>query len=225
MFDRLKELLPANAQTMLRVQYRMHESIMKFPSEQFYEGKLIAHESVAKHTADELPGRGGHGADRAIRSPYIDTVGAGYDESWNDLLESRENKGEAELAVKIFYELLGAGLKPKDVAILIAVRRVQAKMLKTLVRELPGLEIGSVDGFQGREKEAVIVSLVRSNEGGQIGFLGDLRRLNVAITRARRCLIVIGDGVTVARHPTYAKFRRTPTRSTPTARPTSGLHG
>ena len=81
----------------------------------------------------------------------------------------------------------------------------QAKLLKTLVRE-PGLEIGSVDGFQGREKEAVILSLVRSNEGGQIGFLSDMRRLNVAITRARRCLVVVGDSATVARHPVYQKF-------------------
>ncbi|HXT00890.1 MAG TPA: AAA domain-containing protein [Elusimicrobiota bacterium] len=203
LFDRLKEILPKNVQTLLRVQYRMHENIMKFPSEQFYEGKLLAHESVAKHTADELPGVS---ATALTSNPvtFIDTAGAGFDESWNDLLESRENKGEAQLAVKILYELLGSGMKPKDVAILTPYV-AQAKLLKTMARE-PGLEIGSVDGFQGREKEAVILSLVRSNEGGQIGFLGDLRRLNVAITRARRCLIVIGDGVTIARHPVYEKF-------------------
>ena len=203
LFDRLKDILPKNVQTLLRVQYRMHESIMKFPSEQFYEGKLIAHDSVAKHTADELPGV----AATALTSnpvTFIDTAGAGYDETWNDMLESRENKGEAELAVKILHELLGSGMKPKDVAILTPYV-AQAKLLKTMAR-MPGLEIGSVDGFQGREKEAVILSLVRSNEGGQIGFLGDLRRLNVAITRARRCLVVIGDGVTIARHPVYEKF-------------------
>ncbi|MDE2510909.1 MAG: AAA family ATPase, partial [Elusimicrobia bacterium] len=203
LFDRLKDLLPANVQTLLRVQYRMHEDIMRFPSEQFYEGKLIAHESVARHTADELPGV----ASTPLTSrpvTFIDTAGAGFDESWNDMLESRENKGEAELAVKILYELLGSGMKPKDVAILTPYV-AQAKLLKTLARD-PGLEIGSVDGFQGREKEAVILSLVRSNEGGQIGFLSDMRRLNVAITRARRCLIVIGDGVTVARHAVYEKF-------------------
>jgi superfamily I DNA and/or RNA helicase len=203
LFDRLKELLPPSAQTLLRVQYRMHESIMKFPSEQFYEGKLIAHESVAAHTADELPGVQ---STPLTSKPvtYVDTAGAGFDEAWNDLLESRENKGEAQLAVKILHELLAAGVKPRDAAILTPYV-AQAKLLKTLAR-IGGLEIGSVDGFQGREKEAVIVSLVRSNEGGQIGFLGDMRRLNVAITRARRCLIVIGDGVTIARHPVYAKF-------------------
>lgn len=203
LFDRLKDILPASVQTLLRVQYRMHESIMKFPSESFYEGKLIAHESVARHTADELPGV----ASTPLTSrpvTFVDTAGAGYDEAWNDMLESRENKGEAELAVKILYELLGAGMKARDVAILTPYV-AQAKLLKTMARD-PGLEIGSVDGFQGREKEAVILSLVRSNEAGQIGFLSDMRRLNVAITRARRCLIVIGDGVTIGRHAVYEKF-------------------
>ena len=100
--------------------------------------------------------------------------------------------------------MLGAGIKPKDVAILTPYT-AQAKLLKTLVHET-GLEIGSVDGFQGREKEAIILSLVRSSEAGQIGFLSDMRRLNVAITRARRCLIVVGDSATIGRHPVYARF-------------------
>ena len=203
LFDRLKELLPASAQTLLRVQYRMHESIMSFPSKEFYEGKLIADESVAKHVAAELPGVSP--SDLTSRPvTFIDTAGSGYDEVWNDMLESRENQGEAELAVKLFHELLASGLKAKDIGILTPYT-AQAKLLKTLVRE-PGLEIGSVDGFQGREKEAIILSLVRSSEGGQIGFLSDMRRLNVAITRARRCLIVVGDSATVGRHPVYGRF-------------------
>ncbi len=203
LFDRLKDLLPASAQTLLRVQYRMHESIMRFPSQEFYEGKLIADESVAKHLASELAGvASSHLTSRPVT--FVDTAGAGYDEVWNDMLESRENKGEAELAVKLLYELLGSGLKPKDVAILTPYT-AQAKLLKTLVHET-GLEIGSVDGFQGREKEAIILSLVRSSESGQIGFLSDMRRLNVAITRARRCLIVVGDSATVGRHPVYRRF-------------------
>ena len=203
LFDRLKDVLPASAQTLLRVQYRMHEDIMSFPSRQFYEGKLIADESVARHVASELPGAAP--SDLTSRPvTFVDTAGAGFDEAWNDMLESRENKGEAELAVKLLYELLGSGLKPKDVAILTPYV-AQAKLLKTMVRE-PGLEIGSVDGFQGREKEAIILSLVRSSEAGQIGFLSDMRRLNVAITRARRCLVVVGDSATIGRHPVYARF-------------------
>lgn len=203
LFDRLKKILPASAQTLLRVQYRMHEDIMKFPSDEFYDGKLIADESVAKHVAAELPGVAPH--DLTSRPvTFVDTAGAGYDEVWNDMLESRENKGEAELAVKLLYELLGAGMKAQDIGILTPYT-AQAKLLKTLARE-NGLEIGSVDGFQGREKEAIILSLVRSSEGGQIGFLSDMRRLNVAITRARRCLIVVGDSATIGRHPVYARL-------------------
>ncbi|MCM2304439.1 MAG: DNA2/NAM7 family helicase [Elusimicrobia bacterium] len=203
LFDRLKDVLPASAQTLLRVQYRMHEDIMSFPSREFYEGKLIADESVARRVASELPGAAP--SDLTSRPvTFVDTAGAGFDEAWNDMLESRENKGEAELAVKLLYELLGSGLKPKDVAVLTPYV-AQAKLLKTMVRE-PGLEIGSVDGFQGREKEAIILSLVRSSEAGQIGFLSDMRRLNVAITRARRCLIVVGDSATIGRHPVYARF-------------------
>ncbi|MBI5247728.1 MAG: AAA family ATPase [Elusimicrobia bacterium] len=203
LFDRLKKILPASAQTLLRVQYRMHEDIMRFPSKEFYEGKLIADESVAKHVASELAGVAP--SDLTSRPvTFVDTAGAGFDEVWNEMLESRENKGEAELAVKLLYELLGSGIKPKDVAILTPYT-AQAKLLKTLVHET-GLEIGSVDGFQGREKEAIILSLVRSSEAGQIGFLSDMRRLNVAITRARRCLIVVGDSATIGRHPVYARF-------------------
>ena len=203
LFDRLKDLLPASAQTLLRVQYRMHEDIMRFPSQEFYEGKLIADESVAKHVAAEMPGV----SPSALTSrpvTFVDTAGAGFDEVWNDMLESRENRGEADLAVKLLYELLGSGMKAKNIGILTPYT-AQAKLLKTLVHE-SGLEIGSVDGFQGREKEAIILSLVRSSESGQIGFLSDMRRLNVAITRARRCLIVIGDSATVGRHPVYARF-------------------
>ncbi|MEK7390395.1 MAG: AAA domain-containing protein [Elusimicrobiota bacterium] len=203
LFDRLKEILPTSSQTLLRVQYRMHEDIMRFPSDEFYEGKLIADDSVAKHVASELPGT--MPSDLISRPvTYVDTSGAGFEESWNELLESRENDGEARLAVKLLHELLGSGLRAKDTAILTPYV-AQAKLLKTMVRDR-GLEIGSIDGFQGREKEAVILSLVRSNEGGQIGFLSDMRRLNVAITRARRCLIVIGDSATIARHPVYARF-------------------
>jgi ATP-dependent RNA/DNA helicase IGHMBP2 len=78
-----------------------------------------------------------------------------------------------------------------------------------LLRErlaVPGLEIDSIDGFQGREKEAVVISLVRSNTQGDIGFLGDIRRMNVALTRARRKLIVIGDSSTIGRHPFYQRL-------------------
>lgn len=203
LFDRLKELLPDSLWSLLRVQYRMHETIMGFSSEQFYEGKLIADESVRAHTAAEL---GGVESNELTSVPltYVDTAGAGFEESWNELLESRENEGEARLAVRLLENLLASGMKPRDLALLTPYV-AQARLLKTLVK-VPGLEIGSVDGFQGREKEATIVSLVRSNADAEVGFLSDTRRMNVAMTRARRLLIVIGDSSTIGRHPFYSRF-------------------
>jgi superfamily I DNA and/or RNA helicase len=86
----------------------------------------------------------------------------------------------------------------------------QVQRLRQLLaaRVEEGLEVDSVDGFQGREKEAVVVSLVRSNDLGEVGFLSDVRRMNVAITRARKKLVVVGDSATVARHPFYEAFVR-----------------
>jgi len=203
LFDRLKDVLPDSLQTLLRVQYRMHETIMGFSSGEFYEGKLIAHESVRRHTAAELDGVE---ADDLTGMPltYVDTAGAGYDESWNALLESRENAGEATLAARLLNKLLAAGLAPKSVAVLTPYV-AQARLLRGMIK-VPGLEIGSVDGFQGREKEAVIVSLVRSNPEAEVGFLSDTRRMNVALTRSRRLLIVIGDSATLGQNPFYARF-------------------
>lgn len=203
LFERLQKELPQEAQTLLRVQYRMHETIMGFSSQQFYDNALVADESVRAHTAAELPG--------ATDSPllqepliYIDTAGAGYEEVWNELLESRENPGEARLALQLFDELKQNGLHPRSIGILTPYV-AQVRLLKSLSKDR-ALEIGSVDGFQGREKEAIILSLVRSNEQGEVGFLDDIRRMNVAMTRARRLLIVIGDSATLSRHPFYLQF-------------------
>jgi ATP-dependent RNA/DNA helicase IGHMBP2 len=87
----------------------------------------------------------------------------------------------------------------------IAPYSAQVKLLRDLL-PVPGLEIDSVDGFQGREKEAVVYSMVRSNPEGEVGFLADVRRTNVALTRARRKLIVIGDSATLAHHPFYQRL-------------------
>jgi len=185
------------------VQYRMHETIMRFSSDQFYEGKLIADESVRAHTAAQLSGVE---ANDLTSTPltFVDTAGAGFSETWNELLESRENLGEAKLALRLMEKVLASGVAPGKLA-LIAPYVAQVKLLKSLVH-VPGLEIGSVDGFQGREKEVVIVSLVRNNETGEVGFLSDIRRMNVAMTRARRLLIVIGDSTTIGRHAFYSRF-------------------
>jgi superfamily I DNA and/or RNA helicase len=100
--------------------------------------------------------------------------------------------------------LAAAGVAPESIAV-IAPYSAQVRLLGELLRDSP-VEIDSVDGFQGREKEAVIVTLVRSSESGEIGFLADTRRMNVALTRAKRKLIVIGDSATLARDPFYARL-------------------
>jgi superfamily I DNA and/or RNA helicase len=203
LFDRLIKRLPKNLQTLLRVQYRMHEDIMTFSSREFYDDKLIADESVRTHTADELENVEKTGlTSRPV--VFVDTAGTGYEESWNDLLESWDNKGEAELAIRIYEELRKTGLDTHQIAI-ITPYVAQVKKLRLMAPE-SGMEIGSVDSFQGREKEAVIISLVRSNERGEVGFLADKRRLNVALTRARRLLIVIGDSATLSQNDFYKDF-------------------
>jgi superfamily I DNA and/or RNA helicase len=103
----------------------------------------------------------------------------------------------------LWGELAEAGLEPAEGA-LITPYGAQARLLRR--NAPPGLEVGTVDGFQGREKEVILLSLVRSNDTGEVGFLSDTRRMNVAMTRARRLLIVVGDSATIGRHPFYSAF-------------------
>ncbi len=203
LFDRLKDRLPRSLQCLLRVQYRMHEAIMDFPSRRFYEGRLQADDSVRAHKVCELPGVAQTDL-TSVPFVFVDTSGTGYEESLDETLQSRENEGEALLAKRIVESLLEAGLRPSALAVL-SPYRAQVRKLRSLLR-VEGLEIGTVDGFQGREKEATVVSLVRSNSKGEVGFLSDTRRMNVALTRARRLLIVLGDGSTLAGHPFYRAF-------------------
>ena len=134
----------------------------------------------------------------------IDTAGASYDEELEPDAESRRNPSEAELVGRQVQALLEAGSLPHELAV-IAPYAAQVRLLRDQLR-IDGLEIDTVDGFQGREKEAVIISLVRSNTKGEIGFLGDTRRMNVALTRARRKLIVIGDSATIGGHDFYQRL-------------------
>jgi len=182
----------------LEIQYRMHQAIMDFSSRQFYDGVLQADESVRGHLLCDLPGvLAMPVASTAVQ--FIDTAGAGYEEVWEG--ESRANPQEADLVVRKVQELLAAGV-PANVIAVIAPYSAQVRLLRDRLG-VPGLEIDSVDGFQGREKEAVILSLVRSNTEGDVGFLADVRRINVALTRARRKLLVIGDSATLSCHPFY----------------------
>ncbi|MBK8575790.1 MAG: AAA family ATPase [Elusimicrobia bacterium] len=202
LMERLQPNLPESLQTLLRVQYRMNEEIMGFSSAQFYENKLVAHASVKEHSLLDIPHISPTGLTGA-RLVFVDTAGTNYTETWNELLDSRENEGEATLVLKLWNELAEAGVKPHWSA-LISPYAAQVRLLRSQVP--PGLEVGTVDGFQGREKEVIVLSLVRSNDHGEVGFLSDTRRMNVAMTRARRLLIVVGDSATIGRHKFYEAF-------------------
>jgi superfamily I DNA and/or RNA helicase len=206
LFERLAERHGERVLCMLLVQYRMHEALMRFPSQSMYEGKLRAAERVAHRALRELPGVR---ADPLRPGPwhFVDCAGKGFAEQRSEDDPSTSNPGQAERTAREVLRLLSRGL-PADRIAVITPYLAQARRLRDALRDATGqgLEIGTVDGFQGREKEAVVVDLVRSNEDGEIGFLSDTRRMNVAITRARRFLLVVGDSATLANHAYYRQF-------------------
>jgi superfamily I DNA and/or RNA helicase len=189
---------------LLTVQHRMNQELMAFPSAQSYEGKLVAAPQVAHARLADL---GGVADDPDREGPFvlIDTAGTGFGERREGEDPSTSNPGHAERTAREARRLIARGLSPADLAV-ITPYDAQVRLLRELLaaERDAGLEIGTVDGFQGREKEAIIVDLVRSNDDGELGFLTDIRRTNVAITRARRFLLVVGDGATLGRHPYYA---------------------
>lgn len=202
LFERLLADHGEGVKRMLREQYRMHQRIMSFPSREMYGGELRAHPSVAARTLAEVLRPGA-----AVDAPpllFLDTAGKGFEDAVRPGSESRLNEGEAGLVAARARELLAAGLSPRELAV-IAPYSAQADLLREKVGH-PEVEVDTVDAFQGREKDAILVSLTRSNAEGGIGFLSDLRRMNVAITRARRHLFVVGDSATLSGHPFYARF-------------------
>jgi hypothetical protein len=203
LFERLVEHYGTGIARRLTVQYRMHQAIMDFPSRELYDGQLQAHTSVREHRLCDLADVA---ASRITEWPleFIDTAGAGYDEELEPDGESRLNRQEAELVARKVRELAEAGIAARDIAV-ISPYGAQVRLLREQL-DVPGLEIDSVDGFQGREKEAVVISLVRSNPKGEIGFLADIRRMNVAMTRARRKLLIVGDSATLGGHPFYTRL-------------------
>ncbi len=201
--ERLVALDGKKFSRLLVEQYRMHQGIMEFSSSQFYHESLEAHPSVAGHLLRDLPGvRDEELTNQAVH--YIDTSGASYDEEKEEEGSSIRNPEEAALAAKKVRDLIQCGVPPDGIAV-ITPYSAQVRMIRELVRE-EKVEVGSIDSFQGREKEAVIISLVRSNNEKEIGFLRDTRRMNVALTRARRKLIVIGNSATITTHAFYQEM-------------------
>lgn len=198
---------------MLKIQYRMHEHISDWSSRAMYNSELESFEGVAKRKLHELPHVSISEDDELLNATLLllDTAGCGLEEDREDadakesdknsLLQlSKSNEGEARVVEKHVRALLQAGLKQEEVAIITPYNK-QVQALKALLLEsFPNLEIRSVDGFQGCEKEAVVMSLVRSNDAKQVGFLADDRRMNVAITRAKRHVAVVCDSETISAH-------------------------
>lgn len=215
LFDRLLKLHGDDIKRMLTTQYRMHEAIMNFPSQAMYGGHLAAAEAVRTRLLKDLPYEVTEVENTTEPLVFYDTQGGDFVEKTEDednakgkssvLAESKVNEAEALIVRDHVSSLVTAGVKAEDIAV-ITPYNGQLAMLSSMLKErFPGLELGSIDGFQGREKEAVVVSLVRSNPEHEVGFLSEKRRLNVAMTRPKRQLCVIGDSETISRGSQYLK--------------------
>jgi len=196
--------------TMLLVQYRMNKKLMDFPNREFYKGKLKAASSVENITIRDLGIRpfDQNSFNTAILDDeplvFVDTSSCPKKyERQRKGSESRENPLEVKIVAKIVDTLIKAHAKEEWIGV-ISPYDDQIDLLK---RRIPyNVEVHTVDGYQGREKEIIIISFVRSNPQGELGFLTDLRRLNVSLTRGRRKLIAVGDSETLKIHPTYKRF-------------------
>jgi predicted DNA helicase len=200
-----------NVKSMLDVQYRMHEDIMTFSDQRFYGGKLHADGTVRYHTLYDLEYDASSKFDsvRDILSPdeplvFADTSALDATERQRSRSHSRENQREADIVNRLADGCVQANISPIDIAV-IAPYSDQVDLIRKN-SDYDDIEIDSVDGFQGREKEVIIISLTRSNESGVVGFLSDERRFNVALTRAKRKLVVLGDSSTVCSEQIYRGF-------------------
>lgn len=192
--------------SLLRTQYRMNEKIMNFSNQQFYDGRLLADDSVKDGSIEN---------DSYSPVEFIDTAGTDFQEQVQPTFQSRYNEGEFQILCEHLYALLEHcelhEIKPLPSIALISPYREQVVMMKQAVKEdakLQGLPltINTIDGFQGQERDVVYISLVRSNGKSEIGFLKDYRRMNVAMTRARHKLVIIGDSATIGGDAFYAAF-------------------
>ncbi|CAG5070610.1 RecBCD enzyme subunit RecD [Dyadobacter sp. CECT 9623] len=195
---------------LLEEQYRMNEAIMGYSSKVFYQNKLKAHTSVATRTL--FPG------DSPLA--FIDTAGCGFDEKLQGT--SSTNPEEAAFLFKhlsqLVNELTEANKKPLDISqfpsiAIISPYKEQINILKEQLLHAPALKdylskiaVNTIDSFQGQERDVVYISMTRSNPEAEIGFLSDIRRMNVAMTRARKKLVVIGDSATLSSLPFYTDF-------------------
>ncbi len=201
LFQKLIAKYP-EASIMLETQYRSNEKIMAFSSAYFYGEKLLAAESVKNSllTPHTLP------------IQFIDTAGSGFEEKEDG--SSYTNTGEATYLLRYINGFLSKNeIKSNCTISIISPYRSQIQLIDSLLNGYTELEkrkeyvqANSVDSFQGQESDIVLISLVRSNTKAEIGFLADIRRMNVALTRAKTKLVVLGDSATIAQHKFYDAF-------------------
>lgn len=207
LMERIVENKPETV-TLLKMQYRMNEQIMKFSSEWFYHGMVesaptVSHRGILDYDTPMM---------------WIDTAECDGKEEFVGENFGRINRAEAELTLQTLQQYLEKIGKQRileesiDVGI-ISPYRAQVQLLRKELRKREFfrpyrhlLTVNTVDGFQGQERDIILISLVRSNDSGDIGFLRDLRRMNVAITRARMKLIILGSSETMTSHPFYKKL-------------------
>jgi superfamily I DNA and/or RNA helicase len=212
LFEKCIQRQPQTAR-MLTVQYRMHEHIMGFSSEKFYGGQLVPHPSVRHAGLEAYDPR--FATDLPVE--FIDTTSCGFLEVAIPESRSTANPEEAHLLLQRLAQLLGAcdSTDPQQAPLTIGViapYRAQINYLKDAIEDSAALNdlllqrrlsVGTVDSFQGQERDIIAISLTRSNPQGEIGFLSDIRRLNVGMTRARRKLLLVGDSSTLCSHPFF----------------------
>lgn len=212
LFEKCIQQQPQTA-SMLQVQYRMHEDIMRFSSKYFYHDELIAHETV-QHHAIQKTGDEGEPVP-LLPIDFIDTAGCGFSEEQDKETLSRYNEEEAGLLIRELEKLIReVGAEEWNYTIgIITPYSAQVERLAKLAEvseEISHLArfvtINTVDAFQGQERDIIAISFVRSNDKSEVGFLSDIRRTNVAMTRARKKLIMVGDSATLGTHSFYLEL-------------------
>ncbi|CDK25046.1 unnamed protein product [Kuraishia capsulata CBS 1993] len=192
LFDRLVKLHGGKFLKFLNVQYRMNDLILQFPNSELYDGQIVSAESVKDQTCLDLKDVKENDDTTAVYIWY-DTQGGLYQEYGEEDEYSKFNENECTLVLNHVESLIKSGVQESAIGIIAPYSAQISKLKGILLDDYPGLEISTVDGFQGREKEIIVLSLVRSNDNNEVGFLADFKRLNVSITRCKKQLCVVGD--------------------------------
>lgn len=198
LFEKLIKKFPESS-SLLDTQYRMNEKIMNFSNKEFYESRLKADISVKDKVL--------FSEDKPVL--FIDTAGCGFNENMNSKSKSFYNPDEINILINHLNLYLPQINENVSIGVISPYKEQVTEIEKALDKSLytnANITIDTVDGFQGQERDIIYISLVRSNENNEIGFLNDIRRMNVALTRAKKKLVIIGDSATISENKFYSEF-------------------